>query len=192
MGTEGAATRLPSGQSPIPRAARLACALWFAWAPTAMADAELDKMRAKVRAEFPSVHQISTEALAAWLADPNRPAPALLDVRTEAEFAVSHLPGARRIDPDASPAQVLAAIRPNTAAIVYCSVGYRSSRLAKRLQTAGVADVSNLDGSIFQWANEGRTLHQAGEPAKFVHPYNKTFGKALKEEYRAKVPPVKG
>ena len=106
---------------------------------------------------------------------PNRPAPALLDVRTEAEFAVSHLPGALRIDPDASPAQVVAAIRPNTAVVVYCSVGYRSSQLAKRLQKAGVAGVSNLDGSIFQWANEGRLLHKAGEPAKVVASLQQDF-----------------
>lgn len=86
---------------------------------------------------------------------------------------------------------MIATLKPNATVIVYCSVGYRSSQMAERLRKAGVANVFNLDGSIFQWANEGRPLQKAGEPAKVVHPYNKTFGKSLKEEYRAQVPPVK-
>ncbi len=36
----------------------------------------------------------------------SRTAPVLLDVRTGAEFDVSHLPGARRVDPDADAAKV--------------------------------------------------------------------------------------
>lgn len=72
-------------------AARLTCAVWLAWAVPVTAGSELDTVRAKVRAKYPSVHQISTDKLAAWLADTSRPAPILLDVRTEVEFAVSHL-----------------------------------------------------------------------------------------------------
>ena len=46
-----------------------------------------------VRIQFPDVPTVSTGELARWLAS-NRPAPVLVDTRTEAEYAVSHLPGA--------------------------------------------------------------------------------------------------
>lgn len=166
-------------------AACLACAV------PVKAETELDSVRAKVRAKYPSVQQISTAKLATWLADTNRSLPILLDVRTEAEYAVSHLPGARRVDPRSSASQVAGALEPGRPVVAYCSVGYRSSQMAERLQKAGLTNVFNLDGSIFQWANEGKPLEQAGNPAKLVHPYNKTFGKLLREEYRAHVPPVK-
>jgi len=125
------------------------------------------------------------------LADTNRPPPVLLDVRTEAEYAVSHLPGARRVDSRASASQVVGPLERGRAVVTYCSVGYRSSQMAARLQKAGRTNVFNLDGSIFQWANEGRPLEQAGKPAKMVHPYNEAFGKLLREELRAQVPAVK-
>ena len=67
---------------------------------------------------------------------------------------------------------------------------YRSSRLAERLRQAGCTNVFNLDGSIFQWANEGRPLERDGRPVNEVHPYNKTFGQLLRPEHRAKATPV--
>lgn len=171
--------------------ARLTGTAWLAWLATAAAGSDLETVRAKVRAKYPSVPQISTAKLAAWLADTNRPAPVLLDVRTEAEYAVSHLPGARRADARASAPQVAAALEPGRPVVTYCSVGYRSSQMAERLQKAGLTNVFNLDGSIFQWANEGRPLEQGGKPTKLVHPYNKTFGKLLHDEYRAQAEAVK-
>ena len=164
---------------------------WLACAVTAKAETELDFVRAKVRVKYPSVQQISTAKLATWLADTNRQLPILLDVRTEGEYAVSHLPGARRVDARSSAAQVSGGFEHGGPVVAYCSVGYRSSQIAERLQRAGLTNVFNLDGSIFQWANEGRPLEQDGHPTKLVHSYNTTFGKLLREEYRAHVPPVK-
>ncbi len=40
--------------------------------------------------------------------------------------------------------------------------------------------VVNLDGSIFEWANEGRPLD--GDEAGGVHPYNRVWGQALRGE----------
>src|ERR1043166_2550355 len=53
----------------------------------------------KIRAEFPSVRHIRTGELAAWLRDPHRKPPLLLDVRTAEEFNVSHISGAQRVEP---------------------------------------------------------------------------------------------
>ena len=159
--------------------------------PNLSAGQDLDAVKQKVRMQFPSVRQLSTTELAAWSGQTNRPPPVLLDARTPAEFAVSHLPGARRVDPKSPPAELLNHVATNQSIVVYCSVGYRSSRLAERLQQAGCTNVFNLDGSIFQWANEGRPLERDGRPVNEVHPYKKTFGQLLRPEHRAKATPVK-
>lgn len=148
-------------------------------------EAELAKMMVTVREKFPAVKQLSTTNLAAWLADAVRPQPQLLDVRTPKEFAVSHLPGAQLIAPDAKAEDVLAKLNRERPVVVYCSVGYRSSKLAERLQAAGLIQVMNLEGSIFAWANEDRALEKDGQPATQVHAYNKRYGQMLKPERRA-------
>ena len=159
--------------------------------PSPSAGQDLEGVKKKIRTEFPSVRQVSTTQLAAWLGQTNRPEPLLLDARSPAEYAVSHLPGARWVDAKAPAAEVVSYLGTNQPVVVYCSVGYRSSRLAARLQQAGRTNVFNLDGSIFQWANEDRRLERDGQPAKEVHPYNKTFGQLLRPEHRATAPPVR-
>jgi hypothetical protein len=49
--------------------------------------------------KFRDVKWIVTKDLARWREDPAQPQAVLLDARTEAEYEVSHLQGARRIDP---------------------------------------------------------------------------------------------
>lgn len=143
---------------------------------------------ALIERDFPAVTSISTESLAAWLATSTRVPPLLLDAREPEEYAVSHLPGARRIDPDVS-AEALAAalpedLDPHRPVVVYCSVGYRSARVADRLAAVGVRDVRNLEGSIFRWANEGRPVVRDGELVQTVHPYDGTWGRLLHRDLR--------
>ncbi|HIG73762.1 MAG TPA: rhodanese-like domain-containing protein [Bacteroidetes bacterium] len=160
-----------------------ALAFWF-WRGR---DASLDAVEAAVRQAYPEVPVVSTDALAAALADSSR-APLLLDAREPREFAVSHLPGARQIAPDAEPAELaeaLGEVPRDREIVVYCSVGYRSAGIAERLRVAGFANVANLEGSIFRWANEGRPVVREGEPARLVHPYNATWGRLLAPERRA-------
>ena len=68
------------------------------------ANPDLDDMKRLVRRHFRDVAQLSTADLAAWLKDSKREQPVLLDTRTEKEFAVSHLPGAIRVEPSAKAA----------------------------------------------------------------------------------------
>ena len=105
------------------------------------------------------------------------PPPVLLDVRTLAEWNVSHLPRARRVDPKATAQEAAGGLPKDVWIVAYCSVGYRSGLLARRLRSAGFTHVQDLEGSIFQWANEGRPLVQDGHPARQVHPYSATLGK---------------
>jgi rhodanese-related sulfurtransferase len=148
----------------------------------------LSSFNSSIRRKFPRVPQITPATLATRIADPSRPAPQLLDVREPAEFAVSRLPGAMRVNPSALAGEVTPRLQPGRPVVVYCSAGYRSSRLAERLIAAGVPEVSNLEGSIFAWANEGRPLESDAGRVRAVHPYNAFFGRLLKPELRAKTP----
>jgi rhodanese-related sulfurtransferase len=133
-------------------------------------------LKHKIRSQFPGVAPISTQALATWLQQ-ERP-PVLLDVRRAEEFAVSHLPQAQHV-PTAE-AALQATLTPDQPIVVYCSVGYRSARLAQQLQEAGFTQVYNLEGSIFQWVNEGRRVVQGDQTVEQVHPYNRLWGLLLK------------
>lgn len=127
---------------------------------------------------FPEVPTLTTQNLADWLRVGEAPLPILLDVRRESEYEVSHLPGAYRT---ANLAAALALeLDPAQPIVAYCSVGYRSARLVAQLQQAGYSEAYNLAGSIFQWANEGRSLVQAGQPTAAVHPYSPSWGLLLK------------
>ncbi len=142
-----------------------------------------------VQRSFPGVPTVTTQGLADWLSEgklssPMGPAPILpivpivIDVRRDYEFAVSHLPQAH---PAPNLDAVLAlGLDPQQPIVVYCSVGYRSARLAAQLRSAGYSEVYNLAGSIFQWANEGRVLVRQGQLVTVVHPFHPIWGLLLK------------
>ena len=138
-----------------------------------------------IASDFPGVPHISTDSLADWLGDSKRVQPVLLDVRESEEFAVSHLRGARQIDPAATELTSLQDLPKDTPIVLYCSVGYRSSEMAERLGEAGFDSVANLDGSIFRWANEGRSLWRGDVAVDKVHPYDRIWGVLLDKERAA-------
>ncbi len=144
---------------------------------------------ALISARFPDVLPLTTAELAAWLADPARPRPLLLDVRGAEEYAVSHLPGALHIAPGTDPRPLLAGAGAPRPIVTYCSVGYRSAAMAQAIQRAGHSAVSNLAGSIFAWANEGRPLQRGGQAVDVVHPYDTAWGLLLRPERRAELRP---
>ena len=150
-----------------------------------------DVVRWQIARKFPKVPTITTTELAEALKTPGAAKPVLLDVRTAAEFAISHLAGARHVEPGSDLASLKLPKRKDTPVVTYCSVGYRSADFAQRLREAGFSNVRNLEGSIFQWANEGRPVVCEGQPAAIVHPYNKIWGSLLKPELRANTTPVK-
>lgn len=144
----------------------------------------LDRM---IHAQFPAVQQIEPEDLAARLEQSDQPQPVLLDTRTQAEFAVSHLANARQVDPKLETFESLA-LPLDTLIVTYCSVGYRSSAIAHRLQAAGYSNVVNLKGSIFKWANQGRPVYRNGQSVEQVHPYNSLWGKLLDSKFHSYEP----
>ncbi|MGI8956096.1 MAG: rhodanese-like domain-containing protein [Chthoniobacterales bacterium] len=140
--------------------------------------------------KFTDIPWITTEELAHRMADKDRIPPVLLDVRTPAEYEVSHLKGARQVDPKADAQSAAKAIPKDAPIVTYCSVGYRSGEMAERLRAAGYTRVQNLEGSIFEWANEHRPLVRSdGEHVTRVHPYNAVWGRLLAPNVRAPLPP---
>ena len=136
--------------------------------------------------KFPTVKWLNTQQLVSWLRDRTQPQPLLLDARTEAEYQVSHLPQAQRVDPY-HPNLEEVAVDKDVPVVVYCSVGYRSARIAQQLEQSGFTNIYNLEGSIFQWVNEGNPVFQGDRPTVRVHPYNASWGRLLKSRYRASV-----
>ncbi len=148
-----------------------------------------------VRRSFSSVPTISTADLADLLQQESA-APLLIDARSPEEYQVSHLRHAHQAKTLAEAEAIIqeAGITEQTAEqtpiVIYCSIGYRSGRLGKALQDAGYR-VMNLEGSIFQWANEGRSLvtahssahssanSSASHSTQQVHPYSRLWGLLL-------------
>lgn len=143
----------------------------------------------EIRSRYPGVSQISAETLNTWLSDPdslNRPI--LLDTRAPEEFAVSQLHGAELAPDEQTALQRLQERGKDQRIVLYCSVGYRSSGLAEKLMKDGFTNVSNLEGSIFAWANEGRPVYRDDRQVEAVHPYDKNWGKLLKRNLWAMTP----
>lgn len=91
-------------------------------------------VKEKIRKQFPSAVQLSTERLALWLHTSDTTKPVLLDSRALNEYKTSHLQTAKFAG---SKKEVLKATRDlnhGHPIVVYCSVGYRSSKLAVELQ----------------------------------------------------------
>jgi len=137
-----------------------------------------------IRSKYPDVNRLQTAELQSWLSSSRSEPVILIDARREDEFLVSHISGAKNIPYNSKdPLEYLTNIKPDNPIVVYCSVGYRSSILARKLQTLGFKKVYNLEGSIFKWANEGRPLVQGHTTVHKVHPYNARWGSLLERKY---------
>lgn len=155
-----------------------------AWGSAAATNGERwDRTLAEIREAFPDVPHLTTQQLE----DKRRRGEPvlLLDTRAAEEFQVSHIDGAVRATTVRIALNAIQADSRQPTVVVYCSVGFRSSRLVSRLKARGVKDVFNLEGSLFRWANEGRPLARGDQPATRVHPYDDDWGELLNEALRA-------
>jgi len=136
----------------------------------------------KVRQEFPGVRQVDITEAQSLKPD------VILDVREPEEFAVSRLDDAT-LAPDMQSALSALADTPRDALILtYCSVGWRSSKLAAALEAKGFSNVVNLEGSIFAWANRGLPVYRDHISVNDVHPFNWRWGRYLAPSLRTETP----
>ncbi len=148
--------------------------------------AQLERTIEDVAKRWPNLQHVSAENVARMMAEKSA---VIFDVRSEQEYNVSHLEGAIRVDPAIDSAEFFRAqaeaVKGKTA-VFYCSVGVRSSKLAERvgrgLKEAGALGIQNMRGGIFAWHQEQRPLHDAKGLIELVHPYDKTWGKAVKRQ----------
>ena len=100
-----------------------------------------------------------------------------LDARAYEEYEVSHIPGAQWVGYDDFEASRVEGLDPNRPVIVYCSVGYRSGKIAEQLAELGFEEAYNLYGGIFEWSNQGFSLVNAEEtPTEEVHGFSPAWG----------------
>lgn len=78
----------------------------------------------------------------------------LIDVRTPAEYAEKHIPGARLIPNETIGNQLLEGIRQDARVMVYCRTGHRSKQAADKLLQMGYQHVYDIEGGITVWPYE--------------------------------------
>lgn len=183
---------------PIKLAAILIAAYLLMHGPLSLAQTALERVELSV-AEDSQIVQISSDAVLDLL-DDNARKVVLFDVREPDEFAVSHLPGAIRLAPDASIDQFyedystrLEGVMP----IFYCSVGRRSNALAEAVAAHGRLNTkrqpitpTNLRGGIFRWHNEAKPLVNVQGTTDQVHPYNWFWRRMLDHPDRSTYAPA--
>jgi rhodanese-related sulfurtransferase len=130
-------------------------------------------VNAEIQEKFPKVERISVSELKTKdLQDV-----ILVDVRKKEEFAVSHIPGAVNLEDPFDIAEL--ASQSDKGVVVYCSVGYRSAAVVHELNNLGITNATNLEGSIFEWANEDLPLVNKSGSTRDVHPYDEYWGQLL-------------
>ena len=67
--------------------------------------------------------------------------------------------------------------------IGYCTISYRSGKLARKLRKKGIA-MLNLKGGMLAWVHEGAKVYDANGETKRVHVYSKKWN-YLPEGYEA-------
>jgi rhodanese-related sulfurtransferase len=97
------------------------------------------------------MQHISAPELAAWLADPNRQQPLLLDVRENWEFETCHIAGATQIPMHLVPIRA-GELDDDVDIVCICHHGARSMQVAAFLERNGFTRITNLTGGIHAWA----------------------------------------
>ena len=99
------------------------------------------------------MRQIHPVELKAWLDDPQRRKPILLDVRESWEYERCHLDGAELLPMSSMPTR-FGQIDPQREVVVICHHGVRSFHVARFLEHNGFPNVINLTGGVDAWAKE--------------------------------------
>ncbi len=87
-------------------------------------------------------------------------APAVLDVRRAAEYAIGHIPGAVNIPYD-EVAKRIGEVDTTHGVALYCMVGPRARKGEKTLLAAGVETVLHLEGGLSAWEASGLPVERA-------------------------------
>jgi len=105
----------------------------------------------------PSTDGLPTISAAQLTAAPKQSRPLIVDVRTTAEFAAGHVPGAWNVPVDevAARAEEIRDHAKGRDVVLYCQSGRRAGMAADALKTRGVAQLFHLDGDFAEWSRSG-------------------------------------
>jgi len=109
----------------------------------------------------------------------------LLDAREKVEYDISHIENSVWVGYDDFDLSRVSTENKEDEIIVYCSVGYRSEKIAEKLIAEGYKNVSNMYGGIFEWGNRGFPVENDTGSTNKIHPYDNIWGLWLKKELRA-------
>jgi rhodanese-related sulfurtransferase len=111
--------------------------------------------------------------------------PALVDVRTAAEYRAGHIPGAQLVPGDElSPAAIenrLGRTGPgrNETLYITCHAGLRAARAAERLRQSGYTDIALVEGGTRRWQQSGLPLHRCGSSISLERQVQIAIGSLL-------------
>jgi len=128
---------------------------------------KIEAMYAEYKESFPEVEDLSAEEVLRLM---GRAKMVFVDVRKPKEQAVSMLPGAIT---DREFLQNVESYK-DQQVIGYCTISYRSGKLARKLQRKGIRMI-NLRGGILAWIHAGEQVYKNGKPVKKVHVYGKKW-----------------
>lgn len=108
----------------------------------------------------------------------------LLDAREKKEFDVSHIRNATFVGYKNFDLTTIVKDLPKDKSktiVVYCSLGVRSEKVAKKLKDNGYTNIYNLYGGIFEWKNKNYKVQDTlGKTTEKVHAFNKKWSKWLR------------
>jgi rhodanese-related sulfurtransferase len=85
----------------------------------------------------------------------------LLDVRSPAEFAAGHIPGAKNLDVSSPSFELeMRRLDPAGCYLVYCHSGRRSRRACGMMEAAGFVQLHDLAPGYSGWASAGKPVER--------------------------------
>ena len=96
---------------------------------------------------------LTTQELAAWIANAAREKPVLLDVREPWEFKICLIDGSFNIPMHTIPGK-LSELNAAQPIVCICHHGVRSRQVALFLERNGFNQISNLEGGVHAWAQQ--------------------------------------
>ncbi len=112
----------------------------------------------------------------------------IFDAREQEEYQTSHIKNAKYIGYNKLYLKDIKKLPKDAKIVVYCSIGYRSEKIGKKLQKMGYTNVYNLYGSIFEWVNNGyKVIDKMGTETNYLHTYNRNWSKWVENDKAKKV-----
>lgn len=100
-----------------------------------------------------------------------------LDAREIKEYNVSRIENAQWVGYDDFDLSRVKKLDKDKEIVVYCSIGYRSEKIAEKLKAEGFTNVSNMLGGIFEWANyENKLVDSSSLKTKKIHGFSRAWG----------------